>query len=60
MILPNMKRISDSLRKNFTVTASSFIAFSATTGLAGYEIAKDDVTLTVNGKNKRFALTPRR
>ncbi|EID42539.1 G5 and 3D domain-containing protein [Parageobacillus thermoglucosidasius] len=54
MILPNMKRISDSLRKNFTVTASSFIAFSATTGLAGYEIAKDDVTLTVNGKKQEI------
>lgn len=54
MMLPNMKRISDSLRKNFTVTASSFIAFSATTGFAGYEIAKDDVTLTANGKKQEI------
>jgi uncharacterized protein YabE (DUF348 family) len=54
MMLPNMKSISDSLRKNFTVTASSFIAFSATTGFAGYEIAKDDVTLTVNGKKQEI------
>jgi resuscitation-promoting factor RpfB len=54
MILPNMRRISDSLRKNFTVTASSFIAFSATTGFAGYEIAKDDVTLTANGKKQEI------
>ncbi|OQP03490.1 DUF348 domain-containing protein [Geobacillus sp. 44B] len=53
-MLPNMKRISDSLRKNFTVTASSFIAFSATTGFAGYEIAKDDVTLTANGKKQEI------
>jgi uncharacterized protein YabE (DUF348 family) len=51
---PNMRKISDSLRKNFTVTASSFIAFSATTGFAGYEIAKDDVTLTVNGKKQEI------
>jgi resuscitation-promoting factor RpfB len=54
MMLPNMKRISGSLRKNFTVTASSFIALSATTGFAGYEIAKDDVTLTANGKKQEI------
>lgn len=51
---PNMRKISNSLRKNFTVTASSFIAFSATTGFAGYEIAKDDVTLTMNGKKQEI------
>jgi uncharacterized protein YabE (DUF348 family) len=49
-----MRKISNSLRKNFTVTASSFIAFSATTGFAGYEIAKDDVTLTMNGKKQEI------
>jgi resuscitation-promoting factor RpfB len=54
MMLPNMKSISDSLRKNFTVTAGSFIAFSATTGFVGYELAKDDVTLTVNGKKQEI------
>jgi resuscitation-promoting factor RpfB len=53
-MLSNARKISDSLRKNFTVTASSFIAFSATTGLAGYEIVKDDVTLTVNGKKQEI------
>ncbi|WP_370514178.1 ubiquitin-like domain-containing protein [Anoxybacillus sp. PDR2] len=46
--------LSDSLRKNFTVTASSLIAFSATTGFAGYEATKDHVVLTKNGERQEI------
>jgi len=37
-----------------TATASGFLAISATTGVAGYEMAKDDVTLTANGKKQEI------
>ncbi|QPA30990.1 G5 and 3D domain-containing protein [Thermaerobacillus caldiproteolyticus] len=54
-MLANVKQLfSGSLKRNLTVTASSLIAFSATTGFAGYQITKEDVTLTANGKKQEL------
>ncbi|AKM17416.1 ubiquitin-like domain-containing protein [Anoxybacillus geothermalis] len=53
-MLPNRRKWLDLWRKNATVTASGFLAISATTGVAGYEMAKDDVTLTINGKKQEI------
>ncbi|OQP04375.1 hypothetical protein B1690_15820 [Geobacillus sp. 46C-IIa] len=53
-MLPNRRKWLDLWRKNVTATASGFLAISATTGVAGYEMAKDDVTLTVNGEEQEI------
>jgi uncharacterized protein YabE (DUF348 family) len=55
IVLANMKTLfSDSLKRNLTVTAGSLIAFSATTGFAGYEVTKEHVTLTKNGEKQEI------
>nr|WP_084279230.1 G5 and 3D domain-containing protein [Anoxybacillus tepidamans] len=46
--------LSGSFRKNLTITASSLIAFSATTGFAGYEATKEHVILTKDGKKQEI------
>jgi uncharacterized protein YabE (DUF348 family) len=54
-VLNNMKNLfSGSLKKNLAVTAGSLIAFSATTGVAAYELTKESVTLTLNGKKQEI------
>ncbi|KDE49739.1 hypothetical protein DI43_07060 [Geobacillus sp. CAMR12739] len=42
------------MEENVTVTAGGFLAISATTGVAGYEMAKDDVTLIKNGNKQEI------
>ncbi|NNU85163.1 DUF348 domain-containing protein [Geobacillus sp. BMUD] len=53
-MLPNGRKWLDLWRKNVTVTAGGFLAISATTGVAGYEMAKDDVTLIANGEKQEI------
>ncbi|MEB3750617.1 MULTISPECIES: G5 and 3D domain-containing protein [Geobacillus] len=53
-MLPNGRKWLDLWRKNVTVTAGGFLAISATTGVASYEMAKDDVTLTANGEKQEI------
>jgi uncharacterized protein YabE (DUF348 family) len=55
IMLNNMKDLfSGALKKNLAVTAGSLIAFSATTGVAAYELTKESVTLTLNGKKQEI------
>ncbi|WP_409978379.1 ubiquitin-like domain-containing protein [Anoxybacteroides tepidamans] len=54
-MLTNMRSLfSSSFRRNLTVTASSLIALSATTGFAGYEATKEHVTLIKNGEKQEI------
>ncbi|WP_044895806.1 ubiquitin-like domain-containing protein [Bacillus alveayuensis] len=52
-MLNNMKsQLFGALKKNLAVTTGSLIAFSAAAGTATYELTKESVTLTLNGKKQ--------